>query len=158
MAKYAFGAGSGDDVVSLYINPIPGAVEPASPPRASGHIVEQIELVKTLIAKGYAYEANGSVYFDVSKFEGYGKLSGRNVDDMIAGARVEISQEKKNPADFALWKKAEANHIMQWPSPWGQGFPGWHLECSVMSTKYLGNPSIFTAAGLKTSSRTTNVK
>ena len=124
-------------------------VRPDISPRASGHIVEQIELVKTLIAKGYAYEANGSVYFDVSKFPDYGKLSGRNVEDMIAGARVEVSQEKKNPADFALWKKAEANHIMQWPSPWGQGFPGWHLECSVMSTKYLGQPFDIHGGGLE---------
>ena len=107
-------------------------------PRASGHIVEQIELVKTLLDKGYAYEVNGSVYFDVSKFKDYGKLSGRNIEEMQAGARVEVSPDKKNPADFALWKKAEANHIMQWPSPWGVGFPGWHLECSVMSMKYLG--------------------
>jgi len=124
-------------------------VRPDISPRASGHIVEQIELVKTLIAKGYAYEANGSVYFDVSKFAEYGKLSGRNVEDMIAGARVEVSAEKKNPADFALWKKAEANHIMQWPSPWGQGFPGWHLECSVMSTKYLGQPFDIHGGGLE---------
>ena len=124
-------------------------VRPDISPRASGHIVEQIELVKTLIAKGFAYEANGSVYFDVSKFAEYGKLSGRNTDDMIAGARIEISQEKRNPADFALWKKAEANHIMQWPSPWGQGFPGWHLECSVMSTKYLGQPFDIHGGGLE---------
>ncbi|HEY5503701.1 MAG TPA: cysteine--tRNA ligase, partial [Sedimentisphaerales bacterium] len=124
-------------------------VRPDISPRASGHIVEQIELVKTLIEKGYAYEANGSVYFDVSKFAEYGKLSGRNVEDMIAGARVEVSQEKKNPADFALWKKADANHIMQWPSPWGQGFPGWHLECSVMSTKYLGQPFDIHGGGLE---------
>jgi cysteinyl-tRNA synthetase len=124
-------------------------VRPDISPRASGHIVEQIELVKTLIAKGYAYEANGSVYFDVSKFAEYGKLSGRNVEDMIAGARVEVSQEKRNPADFALWKKAEANHIMQWPSPWGQGFPGWHLECSVMSTKYLGQPFDIHGGGME---------
>jgi cysteinyl-tRNA synthetase len=124
-------------------------VRPDISPRASGHIVEQIELVKTLLAKGYAYEANGSVYFDVSKFADYGKLSGRNVEDMIAGARVEVSQEKRNPADFALWKKAEANHIMQWPSPWGQGFPGWHLECSVMSTKYLGQPFDIHGGGLE---------
>ncbi len=107
-------------------------------PRASGHIVEQIELVKTLLAKGYAYEVNGSVYFDVAKFPQYGKLSGRNTEEMMAGARVEVSSEKRNPVDFALWKKAEPNHIMQWPSPWGMGFPGWHLECSVMSMKYLG--------------------
>jgi cysteinyl-tRNA synthetase len=113
-------------------------VRPDISPRASGHITEQIELVKTLLDKGYAYEVNGSVYFDVSKFKDYGKLSGRNVDEMISGARVDISPEKKNPVDFALWKKAEPNHIMQWPSPWGMGFPGWHLECSVMSMKYLG--------------------
>jgi len=113
-------------------------VRPDISPRASGHIIEQIELVKTLLEKGYAYEANGSVYFDVSKFENYGKLSGRNIEDMIAGARVEVSPDKRAPVDFALWKKAEANHIMQWPSPWGMGFPGWHLECSVMSMKYLG--------------------
>ncbi len=107
-------------------------------PRASGHIVGQIELVKTLLEKGYAYEVNGSVYFDVSKFKDYGKLSGRNVEDMLAGARVKVSPEKKNPVDFAMWKKAKPNHIMQWPSPWGMGYPGWHLECSVMSMKYLG--------------------
>jgi cysteinyl-tRNA synthetase len=124
-------------------------VRPDISPRASGHIVEQIELVKTLLAKGFAYEVNGSVYFDVSKFPDYGKLSGRNVEDMQAGARVEVSAEKKHPADFALWKKAEANHIMQWPSPWGMGFPGWHLECSVMSTKYLGQPFDIHGGGLE---------
>jgi cysteinyl-tRNA synthetase len=113
-------------------------VRPDISPRATGHIIEQIELVKTLLEKGYAYEVNGSVYFEVAKFPDYGKLSGRNVDEMLAGARVEVSPEKKAPADFALWKKAEPNHIMQWPSPWGPGFPGWHLECSVMSMKYLG--------------------
>jgi cysteinyl-tRNA synthetase len=123
-------------------------VRPDISPRATGHIVEQIEMVKTLLAKGDAYEANGSVYFDVSKFEDYGKLSGRKVEDMMAGARVEVSPEKKHPADFALWKKAEANHIMQWPSPWGMGFPGWHLECSVMSTKYLGQPFDIHGGGL----------
>jgi len=113
-------------------------VRPDISPRASGHIIEQIELVKTLLEKDYAYEVNGSVYFDVSKFKDYGKLSGRNIEEMMAGARVEVSPDKKNPADFALWKKAEPNHIMQWPSPWGRGYPGWHLECSVMSMKYLG--------------------
>ncbi|HPS55251.1 MAG TPA: cysteine--tRNA ligase, partial [Sedimentisphaerales bacterium] len=101
-------------------------------------ILEQIEMVKTLIEKGYAYESNGSVYFDVTKFKAYGKLSGRNIDEMISGARIEVSSDKKNPVDFALWKKAEPNHIMQWPSPWSMGYPGWHLECSVMSQKYLG--------------------
>jgi len=124
-------------------------VRPDISPRASGHIVEQIELVKTLLAKGYAYEVNGSVYFDVSSFKDYGKLSGRNVEEMQAGARVEVSLDKKNPADFALWKKAEPNHIMQWPSPWGMGYPGWHLECSVMSTKYLGQPFDIHGGGME---------
>ena len=113
-------------------------VRPDISPRASGHIIEQIELVKTLVEKEYAYEVNGSVYFDVSKFQEYGKLSGRNIEEMQAGGRVEVSPDKKNPVDFALWKKAEPNHIMQWPSPWGMGYPGWHLECSAMSMKYLG--------------------
>jgi len=107
-------------------------------PRASGHIPEQIELVEKLLAGGHAYEVNGSVYFDVSSFAGYGKLSGRTVDEMEAGARVAVREEKRHPADFALWKRAEPEHIMQWASPWGRGYPGWHLECSAMSTKYLG--------------------
>ncbi len=124
-------------------------VRPDISPRASGHITEQIELVEKLLEKGYAYEANGSVYFDVSKFADYGKLSGRKVEEMLAGARVDVSRDKKNPADFALWKKAEANHIMQWPSPWGPGYPGWHLECSVMSTKYLGQPFDIHGGGLE---------
>ena len=118
-------------------------------PRATGHIIEQIELVKTLLETGYAYEANGSVYFDVSKFKDYGKLSGRNTEEMLAGARVKPSPDKRNPVDFALWKKAEPNHIMQWPSPWGPGFPGWHLECSVMSTKYLGKTIDIHGGGLE---------
>jgi len=124
-------------------------VRPDISPRASGHITEQIELIKKLLEKGYAYEANGSVYFDVSKFKDYGKLSGRNIEEMLAGVRVEVSPDKKNPVDFALWKKAEPNHIMQWPSPWGMGFPGWHLECSVMSTKYLGQPFDIHGGGLE---------
>jgi len=124
-------------------------LRPDISPRASGHIVEQIELVKTLINKGFAYEVNGSVYFDISKLSDYGKLSGRNVEDMQAGARVEVSADKKHPADFALWKKAEPNHIMQWPSPWGAGYPGWHLECSVMSTKYLGQPFDIHGGGME---------
>jgi cysteinyl-tRNA synthetase len=89
------------------------------------------------------------VYFDVPKFKDYGKLSGRNIDEMIAGARVEVSPDKRNPVDFALWKKAEPNHIMQWPSPWGQGYPGWHLECSVMSMKYLGKTIDIHGGGLE---------
>ncbi len=124
-------------------------LRPDISPRATGHIIEQIELVKTLLEKGYAYEVNGSVYFEVAKFPDYGKLSGRNVDDMLAGARVEVSPDKKAPADFALWKKAEPNHIMQWPSPWGPGFPGWHLECSVMSMKYLGKTIDIHGGGLE---------
>ena len=124
-------------------------VRPDISPRASGHIIEQIEMVKTLLEKDYAYEVNGSVYFDVSKFKDYGKLSGRNVEDMLAGARVEVSPDKRAPVDFALWKKAEPSHIMQWQSPWGMGFPGWHLECSVMSTKYLGKTFDIHGGGLE---------
>jgi len=113
-------------------------LRPDISPRASGHISEQIEMIEQLLKRGMAYEANGSVYFDVRSFAGYGKLSGRSIDEMEAGARVEIKSEKRHPADFALWKKAEPEHIMRWPSPWGVGFPGWHVECSAMSTKYLG--------------------
>ncbi|WP_378177554.1 cysteine--tRNA ligase [Aquimarina sp. SS2-1] len=119
-------------------NNIPPSIEPT----ATGHIVEQIEIIKTIIDNGFAYVANGSVYFDVKKFNEtneYGKLSGRNLEDMIANTRELTAQsDKKNPQDFALWKKAEPEHIMRWPSPWSDGFPGWHLECTVMSTKYLG--------------------
>ena len=107
-------------------------------PRATGHIPEQIDLVSTLIDKGFAYESNQSVYFNVAKLKDYGKLSGRKLDEQESGARIEINPEKKHPADFALWKKAGPGHIMKWNSPWGVGFPGWHLECSVMSMKYLG--------------------
>lgn len=124
-------------------------LRPNISPRASGHIIEQIELVETLLEKGYAYEVNGSVYFDVAKFEDYGKLSGRNIEDMQAGARVEVSEEKRNPVDFALWKKAEPNHIMQWKSPWGMGYPGWHVECSVMAMKYLGKTIDIHGGGLE---------
>ncbi|MCL4510533.1 MAG: cysteine--tRNA ligase [Bacteroidetes bacterium] len=115
-----------------------GVERPNISPRAAGHIVEQIEMVKQLIAKGYAYEADGNVYYDVTKFPNYGRLSGKRLDDLVAGARVDVRSEKRNPADFALWKKAEAGHLMKWQSPWGEGFPGWHLECSTMSMKYLG--------------------
>jgi cysteinyl-tRNA synthetase len=107
-------------------------------PRASGHVIEQIELAKHLLALGYAYQVNSSVYFDVQKFQNYGKLSGRVLDEAVEGTRVESRSEKRHPADFALWKKAEPEHIMRWQSPWGDGFPGWHLECSAMSMKYLG--------------------
>ncbi|MCL4126843.1 UNVERIFIED_CONTAM: hypothetical protein GTU68_011086 [Idotea baltica] len=111
-------------------------------PTATGHIIEQIEIIKSIIDKGVAYEVNGSVYFDVLKYnekEHYGILSGRNIEDAIHNTRVLDGQsEKKNPQDFALWKKAQPEHIMRWPSPWSDGFPGWHLECTAMSTKYLG--------------------
>ncbi len=117
-------------------------LSPSIEPTATGHIVEQIETIKKIIDKGLAYEVNGSVYFDVFKFNEehkYGKLSGRAIEDMIANTRELMAQsDKKNPQDFALWKKAEPQHIMRWPSPWSDGFPGWHLECTVMSTKYLG--------------------
>jgi cysteinyl-tRNA synthetase len=113
-------------------------LRPDISPRATGHITEQIELIQQLLAKGFAYESSGSVYFEVSKFAGYGKLSGRTVDELEAGARVEVKSEKRHPADFALWKKAEPEHIMRWNSPWGVGFPGWHIECSAMAMKYLG--------------------
>lgn len=115
-------------------------LRPDISPRATGHIPEMIEMIKRLLAKGCAYEVNGSVYFDVSQHEGYGRLSGRRVDESLAGTRVEAREEKRAPEDFALWKRAEPEHIMRWPSPWGEGFPGWHIECSVMSAKYLGQP------------------
>lgn len=118
-------------------------------PRASGHIPEQIELVQSLIEKGFAYEKNGTVYFDVRKFRGYGKLSGRKLDELIESGRIESNPEKENPADFALWKRAEPGHIMQWNSPWGRGYPGWHAECSAMSTKYLGQPFDIHGGGLE---------
>ncbi|AXT19279.1 cysteine--tRNA ligase [Flavobacteriaceae bacterium AU392] len=115
---------------------------PSIEPTATGHIIEQIEIIKDILDKGLAYEINGSVYFDVLKFNetnNYGKLSGRNVEDLIHNTRALDGQsDKKNPQDFALWKKAEPQHIMRWPSPWSDGFPGWHLECTAMSTKYLG--------------------
>jgi cysteinyl-tRNA synthetase len=120
------------------LNTLPPSIEPT----ATGHIVEQIELIKALLDEGYAYEVKGSVYFDVIKFNQdhtYGKLSGRNIEELIHNTRTLDGQEdKKNPQDFALWKKAEPQHIMRWPSPWSDGFPGWHLECTAMSTKYLG--------------------
>ena len=115
---------------------------PSIEPTATGHIIEQIEIIKEILKKELAYEVNGSVYFDVLKFNEthhYGKLSGRKVEDLIHNTRALDGQsDKKNPQDFALWKKAEPQHIMRWPSPWSDGFPGWHLECTAMSTKYLG--------------------
>ncbi len=119
-------------------NTIPPSIEPT----ATGHIVEQIELINGILEAGFAYEVKGSVYFDVVKFNSvtpYGILSGRKIEDLIHNTRtLEGQSDKKNPQDFALWKKAEPKHIMRWTSPWGDGFPGWHLECTAMSTKYLG--------------------
>lgn len=126
-------------VLQLFNN-LPPSIEPT----ATGHIIEQISMVEDILQKKLAYESNGSVYFDVNAFNkefnnDYGKLSGRNIDELISNTRdLEGQSEKRNPADFALWKKASPEHIMRWKSPWGEGFPGWHMECSVMSSKYLG--------------------
>ena len=126
------------EILSLF-HFLPPSIEPT----ATGHIIEQIEIVKKIIDNGFAYEVNGSVYFDVVKYNktnNYGILSGRNIDEMLANTRdLDGQGDKKNAQDFALWKKAEPQHIMRWPSPWSDGFPGWHLECTAMSTKYLGN-------------------
>lgn len=111
---------------------------PSIVPRASGHITEQIAMTQELIDRGVAYESDGSVYFEVSKWPEYGELSGRDTAEQIEGTRVDVRSDKRDPRDFALWKRADAGHIMRWDSPWGEGFPGWHIECSVMSTKYLG--------------------
>ena len=120
------------------LNVLPPSIEP----HASGHIIEQIELVKQILDNGYAYESQGSIYFDVNKYNKdhhYGILSGRNLDDVLNTTReLDGQEEKHNPADFALWKKAQPEHIMRWPSPWSNGFPGWHCECTAMGRKYLG--------------------
>ena len=108
--------------------------------KATDHIQEMIDYVQKLVEKGYGYEIDDGIYFDIGKFPGYGKLSRLNLEEQQAGARVEVNSQKRHPADFALWKKAEPEHIMQWPSPWGMGYPGWHIECSAMSLKYLGMP------------------
>jgi cysteinyl-tRNA synthetase len=136
------------EVVQKYVNTYHknmdqlNTISPSIEPRATGHIIEQIELIKVLLESGYAYESNGSVYFDILKYNEkyrYGKLSGRVLDELISNTRdIEGQDEKKNSFDFALWKKASPEHLMRWPSPWSIGFPGWHLECSAMSIKYLG--------------------
>lgn len=117
-------------------------IDPSIEPTATGHVIEQIEMIKDIIEKGYAYEVNGSVYFDVKKYaesNDYGKLSGRKIDELLETTReLDGQDEKRNKVDFALWKKAPPEHIMRWNSPWGEGFPGWHIECSAMSSKYLG--------------------
>lgn len=136
------------EVVQYYLNRYHKAMEalnvlpPSIEPHASGHIIEQIELVEEILKNGYAYESEGSVYFDVAKYNKdhhYGKLSGRNLDDVLNTTReLDGQSEKRNPADFALWKCAQPEHIMRWPSPWSNGFPGWHCECTAMGKKYLG--------------------
>lgn len=137
------------EVVQYYLNRYHRAMDalnvlpPSIEPHASGHIIEQIEYIKKILDAGYAYVSEGSVYFDVPKFNrdyGYGRLSGRDIDELLATTReLDGQAEKHNPADFALWKKAAPEHIMHWPSPWSEGFPGWHLECSTMGEKYLGS-------------------
>lgn len=136
------------EIAQMYIDKYHFAMDalnvlrPSIEPRASGHIMEQIDVVQKILDKGYAYLSEGSVYFDVAKFDkdfGYGKLSGRVLEELIANTRsLDGQNEKHNPADFALWKKAAPEHIMRWKSPWSLGFPGWHIECTAMSTKYLG--------------------
>lgn len=130
------------------MNFLPPTVEPT----ATGHLIEQLDAVGTLLEKGFAYEVGGSVYFDVEKYNSvyeYGILSNRNLEDLLANTRsLKGQDEKKSPLDFALWKNADASHIMKWTSPWGKGFPGWHLECSVMSTKYLGEKFDIHGAGM----------
>ena len=136
------------EIVQLYTISYHKAMEvlnclpPSIEPRATGHIIEQIEMTKGILENGFAYEVNGSVYLDVNKYNEkypYGTLSGRNLEDALEGTRVlDRQSEKKSPVDFAIWKKASAEHIMKWPSPWGEGFPGWHMECSAMGEKYLG--------------------
>lgn len=146
------------EVVQLYLNRYHddmkkmNVLPPSIEPHASGHIIEQIEYIKKILDAGYAYESNGSVYFDVPKYNQdhpYGKLSGRNIEDMISQTReLDGQDEKRSPLDFALWKKASPEHIMHWPSPWGEGFPGWHLECSTMGEKYLGETFDIHGGGL----------
>ena len=136
------------EVAQYYYNSYRKAMEllnvlpPSIEPHASGHIMEQIEFTQKILDAGYAYESNGSVYFDVEKYNSdhhYGKLSGRDIDEMLETTRdLEGQSEKRRSTDFALWKKAAPEHIMRWKSPWSEGFPGWHIECSAMGTKYLG--------------------
>ena len=116
-----------------------GVMRPDISPRASGHIPEQIRMIERLIERGYAYVVDGNVYFDVTRYPDYGKLSNRKIETQAAGAREAIRDDKHNPEDFALWKRADPEHILRWESPWGEGFPGWHIECSAMAQKYLGD-------------------
>ena len=146
------------EVVQYYLNRYHKAMEalnvlpPSIEPHASGHIIEQIKYVEDILKAGYAYESEGSVYFDVKKYAekfNYGILSGRNVNELLDTTReLDGQSEKRNACDFALWKKAAPEHIMHWPSPWSEGFPGWHLECSTMSEKYLGEEFDIHGGGL----------
>ena len=146
------------EVVQLYLNRYHddmkklNVLPPSIEPHASGHIIEQIEYIKKILDSGYAYESNGSVYFDLPRYNQdhpYGKLSGRNIEDLISTTReLDGQDEKHSPLDFALWKKASPEHIMHWPSPWSEGFPGWHLECSTMGEKYLGEQFDIHGGGL----------
>jgi len=124
-------------------------LRPDISPRATGHIPEQIAMIEQLLEKGHAYPADGNVYFDVTSDPDYGKLSDRKLDEAESGTRVNTAGDKRNPADFALWKKADSSHLMQWPSPWGPGYPGWHIECSAMSSKYLGRTFDIHGGGLE---------
>ena len=124
-------------------------IRPDISPRASGHVPEQIELTQTLIKQGYAYESGGNVYFSVSSWPDYGKLSRRKIEDLAEGGRLEVVQDKRDPRDFAVWRAAAPEHLMQWNSPWGPGFPGWHAECTVMARKYLGLPFDIHGGGLE---------
>lgn len=126
-----------------------GLLRPDISPRASGHIPEQIELIKKLIEKNHAYVVDGTVHYSVRSFPDYGKLSGRKVDDLKSGARVAIDKSKKDPLDFALWKKADKGHILKWNSPWGWGYPGWHIECSAMAIRYLSESIDIHGGGLE---------
>jgi len=124
-------------------------LRPDISPRASGHVPEQIELAQMLIDRGIAYESSGSVFFSVRDWPSYGKLSGRKIEDLEEGARLEVNLDKRDPRDFAVWRAATPDHIMRWKSPWGEGFPGWHAECSIMSRKYLGLPFDIHGGGLE---------
>lgn len=126
-----------------------GLLRPDISPRASGHIPEQIELIKKLIQDGHAYEVDGTVNYSVRSFPGYGKLSGRKIDELKSGVRVAVDESKRDPLDFALWKKADKGHILKWNSPWGWGYPGWHIECSAMAIRYLGESIDIHGGGLE---------
>ena len=139
-----------------------GVLPPSIEPMASGHIIEQIALTQQILDAGFAYESNGSVYFDVEKYDksfNYGELSGRRIEDMLSNTRALDGQdEKRGPLDFALWKKAQPEHIMRWPSPWGEGFPGWHAECTAMGRSISANSLTSMVVAWTWSSPTTSAR